>query len=233
MNELAAKPTAADLAQRVKAKFGELVSEPVEFRGEISFKITDVERVPEVCRYCKEELGFDYLVDITSIDNYGDEPRFTLVYHLYGYGHLRYLRLKTDVSEEKSEAPTVTTIWRTADWHEREIYDMMGIRFRGHPDLRRILMWEGYPYFPLRKDFPLAGRPTEVPQVAFTEPAPLQGGPFVTIAGGKDTVSREPRVRIPETDALETNARLERRQDVKEAHGESYGPGPIERKGRK
>ena len=98
-----------------------------------------------------------------------------------------HLRLKTDVSEEKSELPTVTSVWRTADWHEREIYDMMGIRFRGHPDLRRILMWEGYPYFPLRKDFPLAGKPSEMPEVAFTKPAPMEGGPFVTIAGGKDT----------------------------------------------
>jgi len=225
--------TALKLAQQLKSKFGELLSEPVEFRGEISLKVADAERLPEVCSFCKLDLGFDYLVDITSIDNYGDEPRFALIYHLYGFGHLKYLRLKTEVTEEKAEAPSVIGVWRTADWHEREIYDMMGIRFRGHPDLRRILMWEGYPYFPLRKDFPLSGRPTEVPQVAFTEPAPLQGGPFVTIAGGKDTVSREPRVRIPETDSLQTNARLERRQDVKDAHGEAHGPGAIERKDRK
>jgi NADH-quinone oxidoreductase subunit C len=110
---------------------------------------------------------------------------------------------------------------------------MMGIRFRGHPDLRRILMWEGYPYFPLRKDFPLSGRPTDLPEVAFTQTAPLAGGPFVTIAGGRDTIAREPRVRIPETDSLQTNARLERRKDVQEAHGNAFGPGPIapDRKG--
>ena len=117
----------------------------------------------------RASLGFDYLVDITSIDNYGTDPRWTLVYHLYGYGHHCALRLKTGVSEEQSELGTVTAVWRAADWHEREIYDMMGIRFRGHPDLRRILMWEGYPYFPLRKDFPLAGKPTDVPEVAFTK----------------------------------------------------------------
>jgi NADH-quinone oxidoreductase subunit C len=222
--------TALELAQQLKAKFPGLISEPAEFRGELTLKVADVERMPEVCAYAKTELGFDYLVDITSVDNYGEDPRFTIVYHLYGYGHLRYLRLKADVSEERGELPTVTGVWRTADWHEREIYDMMGLRFRGHPDLRRILMWEGYPYHPLRKDFPLAGKHSDVPEVAFTDPAPMAGGPFVTIAGGKDALSREPRVRIPETDALETNARLERRQDVKEAHGHAWGPGHIEPK---
>jgi len=190
--------TAFELAQKLRDQFGDLLSEPSEFRGEITLRLLDAEKIADVCRFAKKELGFDYLVDISSVDNYGDDPRFAVVYELYGYGHLCHLRLKTDVREEKSEAPSVTSVWKTADWHEREIYDMMGIRFRGHPDLRRILMWEGYPYFPLRKDFPLAGKPSELPEVAFTKPAPLEGGPFVTIAGGKDAIEREPRVRTPE-----------------------------------
>jgi NADH-quinone oxidoreductase subunit C len=222
--------TSSELATQLKAKFGDVLSEPTEFRGELTVKLSDAERVVEVCSFAKKELGFDYLVDISSIDNYGEDPRWTVVYHFYGYGHRQHLRLKTDVSEEKSELPTVTSVWRTADWHEREAYDMMGIRFRGHPDLRRILMWEGYPYFPLRKDFPLAGKPSEVPEVAFTKTTPMAGGPFVTIAGGKDTIAREPRVRIPETDALATTNRVERRADIKDAHGEGKGPGPIEPK---
>ena len=221
---------ALELVQKLKAQFGSLLAEPSEFRGEITLKVLDAEQVSDVCAFAKKELSFDYLVDISSVDNYGDDPRFTVVYELYGYRHRCHLRLKTNVSEEKAELPTVTAVWKTADWHEREIYDMMGIRFRGHPDLRRILMWEGYPYFPLRKDFPLAGKASEIPDVAFTQPAPLEGGPFVTIAGGKGTIAREPRVRIPETDALEMNARLERRHDIKEAHGRAYGPGPIEKK---
>ncbi len=188
---------ALELAQKLETQFGELLSEPAEFRGEITVKLADAERIAAVCAFAKQSLGFDYLVDISSVDNYGCDPRWTVVYELYGYGHRCHLRLKTEVSEERSELPSVTTVWRGADWHEREIYDMMGIRFGGHPDLRRILMWEGYPYFPLRKDFPLAGRPTDLPDVAFSKTAPMEGGPFVTTPG-KTAVEREPRVRTPE-----------------------------------
>ena len=189
---------ALDFAHQLKAKFGDLLSEPAEFRSEITMIVADAERIAEVCEFAKKSLGFNMLLDITGIDNYGEDPRWTLVYELYHMEQKTHLRLKTSVSEEKSELPTVSTVWRTADWHEREIYDMMGVRFRGHPDLRRILMWDGYPYFPLRKDFPLAGKPTDLPDVAFTKTAPLEGGPFVTVAGGKDAMNREPRVRRPE-----------------------------------
>jgi len=190
--------TARDLAIKLKERFGELISDPQEFRGEITVRVSDPQAVADVCAFAKAELGFDFLADITSIDNYGTDPRWTLVYHLYGYGHHCLLRLKTNLSEESSEAPTVSSVWRTADWHEREIFDMMGIRFRGHPDLRRILMWEGYPFYPLRKDFPLSGKPSNVPEVAFTKAAPLEGGPFVTMAGGRNAGAREPRARLPE-----------------------------------
>src|SRR5688572_25211008 len=203
-----------ELANQLIARFGELISPPVEFRGEFTVTLADAARLAEACDFAKASVGFDFLVDITSIDNYGEDPRWTVVYHLYSYRHHAGLRLKTAISEEESELPTVTTVWRTADWHEREIYDMMGIRFRGHPDLRRILMWDGYPYFPLRKDFPLAGKASEMPDVAFSNPAPLEGGPFVTAPGGRDAIAREPRVRIPETDELKTISRLERRRDL-------------------
>ena len=189
---------ATDFANKLREKFGKLLSEPVEFRGELTLIAVDAECIAKVCEFAKRELGFDFLVDVSSVDNYGDDPRWTIVYELYGLGHGQCLRLKTNVSEEKSELPTVTGVWRTADWHEREIYDMMGIRFRGHPDLRRIIMWEGYPYFPLRKDFPLAGKPSEMPDVAFSKSAPIEGGPFVTAPGGRDAIEREPRVRNPE-----------------------------------
>lgn len=197
---------AIDHAKKLATQFEDFFEPPLEFRGEVTLELNDADRVAEVCLFAKQSLGFDYLVDISSVDNHGEEPRFTVVYHLYGYGHRCHLRLKTDVREEAPELPTVTSVWRTADWHEREVYDMMGIRFRGHPDLRRILMWEGYPYFPLRKDFPLSGKSTELPEIAFTKPAPLEGGPFVTIPGGKDAMAREPRVRTPESDPARSGA---------------------------
>jgi NADH-quinone oxidoreductase subunit C len=190
--------SALESANKIKAKFGDLISEPTEFRGEITLKLTDAEKIFDVCQFAKRSLGFDYLVDICSVDNYGEDPRWTVIYHLRGVANGQDLRIKTNVSEEKSELPSVLPVWRTANWHEREVYDLMGIRFSGHPDLRRILMWEGYPYHPLRKDFPLAGKPTDLPGVAFTKVTPMEGGPFVTLPSSSDSIAREPRVRVPE-----------------------------------
>ena len=186
------------LANQLKTQFGDLISEPVEFRGEATVKLADAEKIVELCEFAKTKLGFNCLVDISSLDNYGQDPRWTMVYELRNLTNNAELRIKTDLSEEKSEVPSVLDIWATANWHEREIYDMMGIRFRGHPDLRRILMWEGYPYHPLRKDFPLAGKPTDLPGVAFTRVTPMEGGPFVTLPSNDEAMAREPRVRVPE-----------------------------------
>jgi NADH-quinone oxidoreductase subunit C len=118
-------------------------------------------------------------------------------YLLYSLTHRIYLRLKVEISEDSLIVDSVTDVWRTADWHEREAFDMFGIRFRGHPNLKRILMWEGYPYFPLRKDFPLAGLPAELPETAVNagevETAPMLGGPFVAGTGTRSSLRREPR----------------------------------------
>jgi NADH-quinone oxidoreductase subunit C len=191
----AATGKASKLAKDLKAKFGDLLSEIAEFRGEYTLVVKDKTQIAEVCAFAKEELDFDCLTDLSGVDHLGEEPRFSVVYELFGYTHKAYLRLKVFVEEEECEVPSVTQVWRTADWHEREAYDMLGIRFTNHPDLRRILMWEGYPYFPLRKDFPLEGKETELPDVAFTNKAPLEGGPFVTSPGKPHTTLREPRAR--------------------------------------
>ena len=177
--------------------FAEKIQDKTEFRGETTYTIAGGD-LHQIAKFCRDELSFDYLLDITSIDNHGEEPRFEIVYHLYSMPHTVHLRLKLKVSEEIGAVDTVSDVWPTANWHEREAYDMMGIRFNGHADLRRILMWEGYPYFPLRKDFPLEGLPSKMPDVAFTKATPLEGGPFVTIPSTAGSKDREPRARPPE-----------------------------------
>lgn len=186
--------TDQELLDSFSKSFGEKIQAKTEFRGETSFTIMASD-LREIAQFCRDQLSFDYLLDITSIDNFGEEPRFEIVYHLYSMPHTFHLRLKLKMSEELGAVDTVSDVWPTANWHEREVYDMMGIKFKGHPDLRRILMWDGYPYFPLRKDFPLAGLPSDMPAVAFTKVTPLEGGPFVTVPSTAGSKEREPRAR--------------------------------------
>src|SRR5580704_9612834 len=98
--------SARELAQQLKTRFGDLISEPAEFREEITVRLSDADCIAEVCAFAKKDLGFDFLADVSSVDNYGSDPRWTVVYQLYGYGHHCALRLTTTVSEEKSELPT-------------------------------------------------------------------------------------------------------------------------------
>ncbi|MCE9542189.1 MAG: NADH-quinone oxidoreductase subunit C [Verrucomicrobia bacterium] len=184
----------ADDATKIEAVFSPDILEKKEFRGETTLSL-HATRLHEVAIFCRDALGYDMLLDICSVDHYGSHPRFEVIYELYSIAGKSHLRLKCTTSEDEAEVDTVCDIWPTANWHEREVWDMMGVKFRNHPDLRRILMWEGYPYHPLRKEFPLEGIPTDVPDVAFTEVAPLAGGPFVTIPTEGNTEVREPRAR--------------------------------------
>jgi len=189
--------TGQELLHSLSEALGSKVQHQTEFRGETTYEIA-VNNLCEIATVCRDKLLFDYLVDITSTDNFGEEPRFEIVYHLYSLPRAVHLRLKLKVPDEAGAVDTVSDIWPTANWHEREIYDMMGIKFNGHPDLRRILMWDGYPFFPLRKDFPLEGLASEMPDVAFTKVTPLEGGPFVTVPSTATSKDREPRARPPD-----------------------------------
>ncbi len=184
----------AEDANKIEAAFASDSFLRKEFRGETTLTF-DSSRIREICFFARDQLGYDLLLDISAVDNFGSDPRFKIVYELYSLEKKTHLRFKSTTAEDVAEVPTISDIWPTANWHEREIWDLMGIRFQNHPDLRRILMWEGYPYHPLRKDFPLEGIPTDVPDVAFTEAAPLAGGPFVTIPTEGNTEVREPRAR--------------------------------------
>lgn len=157
-----------------------------------------------VLRALKEEHGFDMLVDVTGVDwAQGARPRFTVVYHVFSTQGHDYVRVAANCADDTApEMPSAVGLWPGANWHEREVFDMFGIRFAGHPDLRRILMWDGYPHFPLRKDFPLAGIETELPDtevVAETGTgaiaAPMMGGPFVAPKGGINMGDAEPRAK--------------------------------------
>lgn len=178
---------------QIQAKFGDQVIGTQEFRGESTVIVT-LDSLYDVLNFCFEELGLNFLIDICSVDHETQHPRFEMVYELAPIDDSVHLRVKAPVAEDEN-VQSVVDIWKTADWHEREVYDMMGIKFENHPNLKRILMWEGYPYHPLRKEFPLAGKPTEMPDVAFTGVAPMEGGPFVTSSCATNTVAGEPRAK--------------------------------------
>ena len=162
------------------------------------------DEVVALLAHLRDECGFDLLADLTAIDwAPGAAARFTVVYHLLSTARAEYVRIASDcLGGDEPTMPTATGLWPGADWHERECFDLMGVKFTGHPDLRRILMWDGYPYHPLRKEFPLAGLPTELPDEVIAEvsgtkviPAPMAGGPFVAQPDGSVTTSsgRGPR----------------------------------------
>ncbi len=185
--------TAIQTAQALQEKFPAAFVSQSEFRGEATVVLRLEHLVPAMA-WLRDEMAYDMLLDASSVDHMGQEPRFEMVYELYSLTGKIHLRVKTAAAEGE-EVPTVSHLWPGADWHEREIYDMMGIHFKGHPDLRRILMWDGFPHYPLLKDFPLAGKTTDVPEVAFSGVAPLAGGPFVTSSGARDRVDGEPRAK--------------------------------------
>jgi NADH-quinone oxidoreductase subunit C len=174
-------------------QFGGQTSEAL---GETTVRLPR-QKLLAACRYLKDECGYEMLTDIAGVDNYGEDPRFEVVYHLYSFKNPGWLRLKVSVPEDDLLVDSVTDLWRTADWHEREAFDMYGIRFRNHPNLKRILMWDGYPYYPLRKDFPLAGMDADMRDAEAgagkAEVAPMLGGPFVAGPGVRPSSRREPR----------------------------------------
>ncbi len=167
------------------------LTDTVEFRGETTVNV-GLTSLHSTLGKLKEQ-GYEMLLDISSLDHMGEAPRFEMVYELATLDDSKHVRVKAKVAEDV-EVPTATDLWKTANWHEREVYDMMGIKFADHPQMERILMWEGFPYFPLRKDFPLAGKESEMPDVAFSGVAPLEGGPFVT-SPGSTRESGEPRAK--------------------------------------
>jgi NADH-quinone oxidoreductase subunit C len=153
--------------------------EAVELAGQVTVVVRP-ERLLDTCRACKQTLHYTYLVDLTAVD-WKDRPegRFDIVYWLHRFSDQRRLRLKVRVADG-AEVPSVTGVWKTANWMEREVFDMFGVYFGGHPNLERILTWEGFNGHPLRKDFPIEGIDTGA--AIYPDVYPPGGGP---VKGGE------------------------------------------------
>jgi NADH-quinone oxidoreductase subunit C len=140
----------------LRGSFAASIIDVAEFRNEVTVTVRK-EELTEICMFLKESLGFNLLEDVTAVDYQGKRPRFMMVYHLYSIPKLERIRLKAPVCESDPAIDSLCPVWKSANWLEREVFDLFGITFNNHPDLRRILMpvdWEGHP---LRKDYPLQG----------------------------------------------------------------------------
>ena len=146
-------------------------------------------RIADVCRFLKDDLGFNYLADLGGVDRFTETDRYEVFYNLVNIKERKRLRVKILVDEEDLTAPSITGVFRAANWNERECYDMLGIRFEGHPDLRRMYMPEDFEYHPLRKEFPLLGVPGSLPLPPQVPEGELTGDPFAAAHGSKPVKS--------------------------------------------
>jgi NADH-quinone oxidoreductase subunit C len=152
------------ILDEVRARFGGAVLDTHDHRGDHT-AVVDRAALRDVLAFCRDAgaLAFDVLMDLTAVDyvkfpGREDGPRFEVVYHLYSLPHNHRLRLKVRVDEDDAVVPSAVPLWPIANWFEREVWDMFGIRFEGHPDLRRLLMYEEFVGHPLRKDYPINRR---------------------------------------------------------------------------
>ncbi|HVN75766.1 MAG TPA: NADH-quinone oxidoreductase subunit C [Thermoanaerobaculaceae bacterium] len=167
------------VVREITGALPDAVLEAVEFAGQVTVTVAPA-RIVEVCRACKERLGYAFLVDLTAVDwPERTQGRFDVVYWMHRFSDSQRLRLKVVVADGV-ELPSVTGVWKVANWMEREVFDMFGIYFADHPNLERILTWEGFNGHPLRKDFPIEGVDTGA--AVYPDVYPPGGGP---VAGGE------------------------------------------------
>ncbi|MDQ2906544.1 MAG: NADH-quinone oxidoreductase subunit C [Ktedonobacteraceae bacterium] len=197
MDKIAVSAVAA-----VRERFSQAVVETIDYRDEQTI-VLKPEHLLAVCDYLKRQQGYTFLVTITAVDWPERTPRFDIVYHLLSIQQQSVLRLKTRVGtrgEEHPAVPTATRVWAAANWYEREVYDLFGITFTGHPDLRRIMMPHDWTTHPLRKDYPLSGFDLPEPhwggQVPY-DTDPGVGSQTLRTAGGREL--NESRSTISET----------------------------------
>ncbi len=152
------------IIEKVKEKFGESVEEITDFRDDLCFTIKK-DQIVIFGKFLKEDPDLQFIMckDVTAIDWATRKNRFTTVYHIYSFKLNYTLRLKSNIDDDPPTIETVSAVWQSANWYERETWDMYGIKFINHPDLRRMYMPEGFEHHPLRKDFPVLGIPGSLP----------------------------------------------------------------------
>lgn len=195
-------PLAEATASFLRERFPDAVLDASEHRGEMTITVRP-ESIAQICQALRdhEQLAYNYIADITAVDWLERDPRYDVVYHLLSLATYAVVRLKAQVGDEETpnpEMPTVTTVWPGADWFEREIYDLFGIRFAGHPNQIRILMPEDWVGHPLRKDYPLTG--IHLPEPHWGGQVPLDES--LPVGMGQQTLRTTDRTAVPRSDNL-------------------------------
>lgn len=146
-----------NLIKNIKERFNSSIIDTIIFRNEVTHVIKK-DNLLQICKFLKDDpqMQFNFLVDVVGVDYFPQKPRFEIVYHLYSIPKKHRIRLKIKVDENET-VPSLVSVWKAADWAEREVYDMFGLVFENHPSLKRIYLSQDWEGFPLRKDYPLRG----------------------------------------------------------------------------
>ncbi|PEN13166.1 NADH-quinone oxidoreductase subunit C [Longibacter salinarum] len=177
-----------DVIKALVDEFGDVVWNVETYAGEDTVFV-EKEKIREVCQFLRDDLGFNYFSDCGGIDRFTEDERYEMFYNLVSLERGKRIRVKIRIEEDDLSVPSVTQVYRAANWNEREAYDMLGIKFDGHPDLRRMYMPEDFEYHPLRKEFPLLGVPGSLPLPPQTPEGELTMDPFAAAHGSKPTKS--------------------------------------------
>lgn len=189
-----AQPTThcPEVIEALREEFGSAIVDVDSYAGEDTVLVA-VDRIAEICRFLKEEQGFEMLNDLGGVDRFEEEQRYEVFYQLVSIQNRHRLRLKVfcDESGEHPTVPSITPVFRSANWNEREAWDMFGIRFEGHPDLRRMYMPEDFDHHPLQKEFPPLGIPGSLPLPSGREEGEHEEDPFPSAHGKPPTRSED------------------------------------------
>ncbi len=190
-NPLSQKTTQqVEIATELKDKFPESVLSIEEYAGETSV-LVDSDHIVVICDFLKTKKKFNYLADLGGLDRFTDTERYEIFYNLVSINDGRRIRVRTRIEEDKMSIDSLISVYPAANWNERECFDMFGIRFEGHPDMRRMFMPEDFDYHPLRKEFPLLGVPGSLPLPPQTPEADLTLDPYAAAHGSRPVKSFE------------------------------------------